>query len=257
MKRSTGKAATRKTRAGAAAAEKEVSRGRLTIREAIRQLRRYHGSPPAPPTGDAFELILWENVVYLAPPARRREAFEKLKRGVGTSPASLLAASEAALAAVTAGGILKSRFAGKLRECARIALEEIGGELNAILDGPIGPARKALRAFPGIGEPGAEKILLFSGRHALLAPDSNALRVLARLGLIQEEKSYARTYAAGRRVAEELPQTTGAMQAAHLLLQLHGQTLCRRQSPLCPACPLQRRCAHALLGEDRQRSRER
>ena len=74
---------------------------------------------------------------------------------------------------------------------------------------PLAEARKILRSFPGIGEPGAEKVLLFSGRQALLAPDSNALRVLVRLGLVREEKSYARTYAASRRRRPTCPDREG------------------------------------------------
>ena len=103
-----------------------------------------------------------------------------------------------------------------------------------------------MRRFPGIGEPGAEKILLFAGRHALLAPESNGLRVLVRLGLVREEKSYAATYAAAREASRELPARIPALQEAHLLLQQHGRTLCRRSAPLCEACPLADGCAYWL-----------
>ena len=67
---------------------------------------------------------------------------------------------------------------------------------------------------------------------------------MARLGVIREEKSYSRTYAAARLAAEELPHTIAGMQEAHLLLLRHGQTLCRRANPLCSACPLAPRCAY-------------
>jgi endonuclease-3 len=65
-------------------------------------------------------------------------------------------------------------------------VEEFGGDLGAALRAAPGKARRALRSFPGIGEPGAEKILLFSGRQARLAPESNGLRVLVRLGLVRD-----------------------------------------------------------------------
>ena len=35
------------------------------------------------------------------------------------------------------------------------------------------------------------------------------------------------------------------MQEAHLLLQKHGQTLCKRENPLCGECPLRTGCAFA------------
>jgi endonuclease III len=222
-----------------------VAEESLTLGKVVKLLREHYGAPTKPPTHDPFELILWENVAYLASPARRRKAFEQLKNLVGTAPEEILAADQSALERVTAGGILKDTFAAKLRECARIALEKFGGDLGALIRGPVDKAKGALRSFPGIGEPGAEKILLFTGQQALLAPESNGLRVLVRLGLIREEKSYARTYAASRDVARDLPMEPILMQEAHLLLQHHGQTLCKRAKPLCARCPLAPVCAYA------------
>jgi len=218
----------------------------VDLGQAIRTLRAHHGPPAPPPASGPFELILWENVAYLASPDRRREAFDRLKREIGTSPAAILAADQEALEAVTARGILPRTFASKLRVCAEIALEKFGGNLAAAIQGSLDGAKRALRAFPSIGEPGAEKILLFCGKYPFLAPDSNGLRVLVRLGLAVEEKSYAKTYAAGKLAAETLPARLTLFQEAHLLLQHHGQTLCRRNVPLCEICPLAVGCAHAL-----------
>jgi endonuclease-3 len=220
--------------------------GSLKLEAVLQGLKEHHGPPEPLPTSDPFELILWENVAYLASPARRRDAFAMLRREVGLTPADILAASPAALQRVTAHGILKARFADKLRACARIALEVFGADLYSVIQAPLPKARKALRRFPGIGEPGADKILLFTGAHNLLAPDSNALRVLMRLRFIAEEKSYARMYAVGREVGAKLSLNSRAVQEAHLLLQIHGQTLCKRNEPLCGACPLATRCPSAL-----------
>ena len=130
----------------------------LTIGETVTLLREHYGPPSPMPTADAFELILWENVAYLATPARRREAFDELKRTVGTDPESLIAADQSALERVAARGILKNTFAEKLRKCARIALEEFGGDLEAVIRGPLDKAKRALRSFPASVSP-AQKIL--------------------------------------------------------------------------------------------------
>jgi endonuclease III len=225
-----------------------VPKRSLTIGAVVNVLGEHYGPPLSLPTADPFELILWENVAYLAPPARRRQAFEQLKRTVGTAPEVILTAKQSALERVTARGILKTTFAAKLRECASIAVNEFGGDLGAVIRGPLDSAKRALRLFPGIGEPGAEKILLFTGQQALLAPDSNGLRVLLRLGLVREEKkSYSRTYAASRQVANDLPKEPSVMQEAHLLLQQHGQSLCKRGVPRCEQCPLTLVCAYARM----------
>ena len=217
----------------------------MTLREVVATLRKYYGSPAGPPTSDPFELILWESVVYLAPLERRREAFDELKRTIGTTPDAIVAASRRDLEQVTAHGVLKQHTADKLREAARIALERFGGDLASVVRGRLPDASRALRLFPGIGAPGAEKILLFSGRAPLLAPESNGLRVLARVGLVREDASYARTYAASRELASALSKDPAVVKEAHLLLQQHGQTLCTRTLPRCDECPLARGCAYA------------
>ena len=43
-------------------------------------------------------------------------------------------------------------------------------------------SEKALKRFPSIGDPGAEKILLFTRSYPVMALDSNGLRVLCRVG---------------------------------------------------------------------------
>ena len=217
----------------------------LTLRKVVEVLRQHYGPPQQLPTADPFELILLENVAYLAPPLRRREAFELLRSTIGTTPYEILTADSQALEDITSWGILKSTFATKLRECAANLIKNYGGDLGSVLTGPLDQAKRALQTFPGIGEPGAEKILLFAGIQPILAPDSNGLRVLVRLDLVKQERSYARTYAASSPVVNSLSPEPSVMQEAHLLLKQHGQTLCKRGNPRCGICPLVLVCAYA------------
>jgi endonuclease III len=216
-----------------------------SFRSIVGKLAKHYGPPGPPPPKGPFELILWENVAYLADDERRGEAFALLKKRVGTSPGKILNASTSALRAVAAHGILAERFAGKLREVARIAMEEFDGDLDGVVAGPVAGARKALQRFPGIGGPGAEKILLFLRRHPSLAAESNGLRVLTRLGIIRGERSYAASYArAQKAAAEELGDDVDVLITAHSLLRRHGQTLCRRSAPTCSRCPLAPDCLY-------------
>src|SRR5437879_12515427 len=105
-------------------------------------------------------MILWENVAYLADD-RRQQAFQTLKKRIGTEPTQILSASDEALLEVTRHGIMPEQFSEKLRKCAQIALEGFDGDLRPILKLPMPKAKKALQKFPGIGEPGAEKIFVF------------------------------------------------------------------------------------------------
>src|SRR5262249_42815527 len=175
-------------------------------------LRRLYGKPARPRVRDPFELILYENVAYLASDERRDEAFGELQERVGLTPRKILAAPLAVLHEVARRGILPGGTADKLREIAEIAVEEFGGHLSEVLRKPPGEAVRAFKKFPSIGEPGAEKILLFSETVPVLALESNGLRVLLRLGFGKEEKGYARSYrSAQEAAARELPKSCGAL----------------------------------------------
>jgi len=217
----------------------------ITLPEAVDELLTFHGVPNGPPTSDVFELVLFENIAYLAPDDRRRQAFERLRTEIGTRPEDLLKASRESLERVTALGALKGTSAAKLVRCAKTSAHVFNGDLSRVLEEPDEVAKRALRRFPGIGEPGAEKILLFAGGRPFLAPDSNGLRVLSRLGLIGEESSYARTYSAARAVSGSLGTDVARFQLAHAVLRVHGKRICRRKEPMCTSCPLRRRCAFA------------
>lgn len=105
----------------------------------------------------------------------------------------------------------------------------------------------ALKRFPGIGAPGAEKILMFCGALPVLALESNGLRVLLRLGHGREEpKNYAKTYRSVREaLAADLPSDAAWLARAHQLLRRHGQEICRNTDPDCGACNLAERCPSA------------
>lgn len=217
----------------------------LKLADAIQRLQSFHGNPARPPTVDPFEMILFQNIAYLAPDDRRLMAFKLLRKTVGTNPVSLRQASTDTLEAIASKGILKSVSVEKLRKCGELAGDDSGAVLRQVVNGPVNEAKRTLRRFPGIGEPGAEKILLFAAGRPFLAPESNGLRVLVRLGFVREENSYAKTYAAARPMVVALGSEPDILQSAHLLLRLHGRTVCKNKSPLCDVCPLSEACAYA------------
>src|ERR1700682_2266527 len=133
---------------------------RITLPQVVERLQDQFGKQKPPKLDGPWEMILWENVAYLADDDRRQAAFQTLQKRIGLKPAQILSASDEALLEVTRYGIMPELFAEKLRKCAKIALEEFDGDLRPILQLPLPKATKALQKFPGIGEPGAEKILL-------------------------------------------------------------------------------------------------
>ena len=214
------------------------------LRAVITRLARFYGRPPRPPAGDAFALVIWENCAYLVDDARRAAVFARLKRTIGFRPAAILATPLPALAEIIEdGGMLALRRAEKLHTAAEIALEVGPAELRRLVQRAPLEARKVLRRFPGIGEPGADKLLLFCEAQRTLGPDSNALRVLVRLGYGAESDNYGRMYrSAAKAVAPQLPTDFAWLIRAHQLLRRHGQELCKRAAPRCEACPLSAGC---------------
>jgi endonuclease III len=208
-------------------------------------LEKAHGTPKAPSPTDPLELVLWENVAYLADDERREAAFRALKKRVGTRPEQVLSAPGDVLLEIARAGIVAGSSVEKLRRAAAIALEQFGGDLKAAVKRPLPEARKALMKFPSLGAPGAEKVLLLSRSHPVLGLDSNGLRVLLRLGYGREAKSYAATYRSVQEAVTPLlaPEVPGLIRA-HLLLRRHGQTLCRRSRPRCEACPVAGVCIY-------------
>jgi endonuclease-3 len=207
-------------------------------------LEAVHGAPPAP-RRDPFELVLLENVAYLVSDEKREAAFAALRRKVGTTPEKILAAPPAVLFDVAAlGGMHPEQRVGKLLDIAETARRL--GDLRTIVRRPPAEAKKALQRFPGIGLPGAEKILLFAGALEVLALESNGLRVLVRLGYGEEKKGYAATYKTAQAAAEPELDGTGSagLVRAHLLLRRHGQELCKTNRPRCDVCPVRARCPY-------------
>jgi endonuclease-3 len=233
---------------------------RKSFQNIIDELQNFYGRSAPPKVNDALGMILLENVAYLVSDERRERAFEALREKVGLSPPEILTAHEETLLDVARlGGMLPAARVEKLSRIAQIALQEFAGDLDRILKQPLTQAKKSLKKFPGIGDPGAEKILLFSKTHPILALDSNGLRVLRRLGFGEEQKSYAATYRSAQEAAQEdlkerLRKDFDWLIAAHQLLRLHGQRICKTTTPLCASCPLKGSCRYYQEMTSRRRS---
>src|SRR6266571_1579627 len=212
----------------------------------IARLAKFYGKPKPPITTDPFELILFDNVAYLVTDKRREEAFKLLRKTVGTKPHQILAASNDTLVRVAElGGMQPEKRAARLREIALIAMNEFGGDLGEALKLPLSKAKKALQKFPSIGEPSAEKILLFTRSYPVLGLDSNGLRVLLRLGFGEEKKNYSASYRSVQEaIKNELSDDYDWLIGAHLLLRQHGKELCKTNRPLCEKCPVRKSCAY-------------
>ncbi|HEY2363721.1 MAG TPA: hypothetical protein VGK36_21570 [Candidatus Angelobacter sp.] len=216
------------------------------LKKLIVALKRAYGAPKLPPAKGPFELVMWENACYLLPDERRAKVFEGLRKQVGLNPKAILNADpETLLALATMGGMRPKVRVFRWQEIARITISQFGGDLDQILKLPYAQAKKALKQFPNIGDPGAEKILMFCGASPGLPLEWNGLRVLTRVGYGRWQENYGAAYRSVQEALKpELPRKPEAIAQAHLLLRQHGKEICRDKSPQCYQCPVKELCAY-------------
>ena len=216
------------------------------LKPILAALRRSYGKPAVPPARNLFEHVMWENAVYLLPDERRAEVFAALRQRVELTPKAVLSAKKDVLLELAKrGGIWPETRVFRWQEIARITVEHFGGDLDQVLKLPYAAAKKALKLFPTIGDPGAEKILMYCGAAQGLPLESNGLRVLTRIGFGREQKNYGAMYkSAQEAIAGQIPAKSAAIAEAHLLLRQHGKETCKVKDPLCHSCPVQKICAY-------------
>ncbi|HEY2545147.1 MAG TPA: hypothetical protein VGI46_03685, partial [Candidatus Acidoferrum sp.] len=159
----------------------EMKKSESPLGRVLDNLERHYGERVAVGPSDPYEMIVFVNCGYPATDASCARGYEAVKREVGTKPEEILAAPTAKLARLMRlGGIVPELRAERLRTIAKLVNDEFGGDLKWSLEKllkdeknggerVIPVAKKALMEFPVIGEPGADKILLFSGLVAVAA----------------------------------------------------------------------------------------
>ncbi len=213
----------------------------------LKTLESFYGAQaPGWPT-DPYLFLVWWHCGYPPSEERCNRGWEALKAAVGVSPWDLASARRARLVrALQDGGMVPELRAARVRSIAKRARVEFAGNLRSALHGlSEAEARKLLKTFPGIGAPGADRILLFDGLAPVAAVPSNSPHVLVRIALGREPAGYTAAYAQAQQMIDtQVPATIAARSRAYLLLQHHGRELCKRQNPKCIDCPVARRCAY-------------
>lgn len=204
-----------------------------------------------------YEMIVFVNCGYPATDLSCTKGYEPLKAEVGTKPDHILKAPSAKIAKLTKdAGMFPELRAERLKLIARITNEDFGGDLNWALqqivkdentpqEKKLSRVKRALKEYPVIGEPTADKILLFAGIAPVAAVPSAQTGVPQRILFGSEDKNYGKGYrAAQEAMAAELPETFEARRRAYLLLKKHGQEICKRTKPKCEICPINAACSY-------------
>jgi len=218
----------------------------MSLPKVLDCLEAYYGKQaPRWPT-DPYEFLVWWHCGYPQSDDRCAKGWSALTSQMSISPQSILAAKPAQLAsALKQGGMVPDLRALRLKEIAMRVQDQLGGDLTGALGGSLSEARKLLKQFPNISDPGADRILLFAAIASVAAVPSNNVSVIVRLRYGRERENYQVNYRQSQQVIEqEIPAEVKARQRAYLLLKQHGQQLCKRTNPKCDQCPLHTNCAY-------------
>jgi endonuclease-3 len=234
-----------------------MQKSKRELGRVLEALEEHYGKQAVVGPSDPYEMILFVNCGYPATDASCTKGYEALRQEVGTKPAEILAAPKAKLAKIMRlGGIVPELRAERLKTIAKIVNEEFGGDLKWSLGKllqeekkdagkGIRLAKKALKEFPVIGEPGADKILLFARLAPIAAVPSACIGVPQRILFGAEDKNYASGYrAAQEAMAAEQTEKFEVRQRAYLLLKRHGSEICKRTKPKCEICPVSGMCVY-------------
>jgi endonuclease-3 len=222
-----------------------MRKARLTTAGLLDNLEKFYGKQEPSWPVDPYEFIVWWQCGYPASDVACTKGWEKLKSDVGIQLQNLLAATPRKIAsAVKPGGMVPELRALRLKEIAMLVKDEFGGDLRGALVRPLSEVRKTLKKFPGIADPGADRILLFAGITPVAAVPSNCTQVLVRVRYGQEHENYSANYrVAQQSITAEVPATFDARTRAYLLLKHHGQEICKWTKPKCEKCPVSSNCA--------------
>lgn len=228
----------------------------LSVLAVLDRLEAFYGpQEPCWPV-EPYEFLIWWHCGYPASDVTCTKGWNALKKEVGIEPRHILKSTQGKLAhALKAGGMVPEVRAMRLQQIAERVLNEFDGDLRNTLVGPIEEVRKKLKRFPGIADPGADRVLLFGKVAPVAAVASNCPHVPVRIQLGLERESYSVTYREAQSLIQaETPEQFHPRMRAYLLLKEHGQTVCKRSKPKCEECPVSSACAY-FAGKNRGRSR--
>jgi endonuclease-3 related protein len=186
------------------------------------------------PAEEPFEVIVGAILTQSTAWTNVDKAITNLKSAGKLSPRTLRLLPEAELAALIHPCGYYNVKARKLKAFVNWFGEQHGDSLQKLFSGEISHVRHQLLQVYGIGEETADSIILYAGNRPIFVIDAYTHRIIDRLGLAPEMKSYAAYQAL---FMSHLPPEVSLFNEYHALLVKLGKEHCRKR-PLCEGCAL-------------------
>lgn len=212
--------------------------GRLarTLSEAYRLLFEAYGPQHWWPGETPFEVIVgalltqntsWRNV---------ERAIANLREADVLEPRRLYDLPDAELEELLRPAGYFRLKAQRLKRLLALIVERYDGSLDLMFAQPVDRLREQLLSINGIGSETADSILLYAGGKPVFVVDAYTKRVAFRHGWVEAEADY---HALQSLFVDSLPDDPALYNEYHALLVRVGKECCRKQRPMCAACPLQ------------------
>lgn len=191
------------------------------------------------PADTPFEVVIgafltqntaWRNVEL---------AIDALTQAVPLTPQALSALPRQRLQQLIRPAGFFRQKAERLQLFSQALLDSHGGNLQAMLAGPLDTVRRRLLAFKGVGPETADSILLYAAERPTFVVDAYTRRLLQRYGLLHGGEGYEEIRAL---FMDHLPHDVALFNAYHALIVEQCKHYCRKR-PLCGSCPLRASCA--------------
>ena len=166
------------------------------------------------------------------------KGFENLRKRFKVVPEVLAKAKvEDIKECIKPSGLYNTK-APRIREVARIIIDEYGGDLmNSLSRLPLDIARKRLLKLPGVGFKTADVFLSLVCGRGSFPVDTHISRIAKRWKIVRGNAGYEQI-----RLAFEAVIPRPKRRRAHLSLIEFGRQICNARRPRCATCPVYGEC---------------
>ena len=172
------------------------------------------------------------------------KGFENLRKRFHITPEVLARAKVEDIKECIRPSGLYNIKAPRIREVARIILEEYGGNLNNLARLDLDTARERLLRIPGVGFKTADVFLSLVYERGTFAVDTHISRIAKRWKMVRGNPGYEEI-----RSAFEALIVQGKRRRTHLALIEFGREICKARGPRCNTCPVYAECEWEGKGE--------
>ncbi|NLO20542.1 MAG: endonuclease III domain-containing protein [Syntrophomonadaceae bacterium] len=190
------------------------------------------------------QAVAWKNV---------EKAIENLKGEGLLGYQDLLDLPESKLADLIKPALYNRQKAKKIKAMLGFIELQYQGQLESMFQTPLEVLRSQLLGVWGIGPETADSILLYAGHKAIFVVDTYTKRIFYRLGLVEENISYAEMQ---DYIQAHLARQVELYNEFHALLVALGAECCHKKRPQCLKCPLKNCCQEYTLAGIRKQEVE-